>query len=326
MTETTLFLHWAALPTAFFLDLCLGDPPHWPHPVRLMGRAIERAEPLFRRAFASPLLAGMLFAPALILATFAVAFGLTTLCWLVHPALGFLVETVLLFYCLSARSLAGAAVEIHVLLVRGRVDFARAALRLIVGRDVDRYEAPDIARAVVETVAENTVDGVLAPLFFAALGGAPLALAYKMVNTLDSMVGYRNERYLLFGRAAARIDDAANWLPARLGVLVIAFAALFLSGVSAPRALRTALAEGRNHASPNAGFPEAAFAGALGVRLNGPNHYGGVLVDKPWLGADFGAASIEDIPRACLLMLGSATLGAFLAVALRLVALAAWGA
>lgn len=321
MTDTALFLHWAALPSAFFLDLCLGDPPHRPHPVRLMGRAITWAEPRFRRAFVSPFFAGLAFASALISATFAVAYGVTRLCWLLHPALGFLVETVLLFYCLSARSLAAAALEIHVLLRRGRVDFARAAVGLIVGRDVDRYDAPDIARATVETVAENTVDGVLAPLFFAALGGAPLALAYKMINTLDSMVGYKNERYLLFGRAAARIDDAANWLPARLAVPVISIAALFLSDLSAPRALRTALAEGRNHTSPNAGLSEAAFAGALGVKLNGPNSYGGVLVDKPWIGANFGAATTEDIHRACRLMLGAATLGAFLAVWLRPAAL-----
>jgi cobalamin biosynthesis protein CobD len=155
---------------------------------------------------------------------------------------GFVVETVLLFYCLSARSLGQAAMEIHTLLAAGEVDRARSQVAMIVGRDVERYQADDIARATVETVAENVVDGVLSPLFFAALGGAPLAMAYKMVNTLDSMVGYKNPRYLLFGRAAARIDDAANFLPARLAVPLIALAARLTAGLAARRALQHGLA------------------------------------------------------------------------------------
>lgn len=310
-------LHWAALPCAFLLDLLLGDPPRRPHPIRLMGSAITRAEPWFRKRFSSPLAAGALFAPALILSTFATGLVLTWPAWQAHPLLGFVVETVLLFYCLSARSLYQAAMEIHGLLAEGRVDAARNAVRMIVGRDVNQYEADDIARATVETVAENVVDGVLAPLFFAALGGAPLALAYKMTNTLDSMVGYKNERYLYFGRAAARIDDCANWLPARLGVLIISLAAIALPKASASRAWQTARKEGSHHSSPNAGYAEAAFSGALAIRLNGPNYYGGVLVDKPWIGAAFHPVRIGDIARACLLMMGASTAGAVLYSVLR---------
>lgn len=303
-------LHWAALPCAFLLDLFLGDPPRWPHPIRLMGRAITCAEPWFRKRFSSPLVAGTLFAPALILAAFITGLALTWLAWQIHPLWGFTAETALLFYCLSARSLYQAAMEIYDLLSQGEVDAARNAVRMIVGRDVDQYGAEDIARATVETVAENVVDGVLAPLFFAALGGAPLALAYKMANTLDSMVGYKNERYLYFGRSAARIDDAANWLPARLAVLIISLAAILLPNASASRAWQAARREGSHHSSPNAGYAEAAFSGALAIRLNGPNYYGGVLVDKPWIGAAFNPVRIADIGRACRLMMAASIAGA----------------
>ena len=306
-------LSWLTLPAAFALDALIGDPPSLPHPIRWMGRAIEQSEPFWRRTVASERLAGLLFAASLILGCWLVALLVTGLAWKVHSLLGFAVETVLLFYCLSAKSLRQAALEIDRLLAAGEVDRARAQVRMIVGRDVDRYEADDIARATVETVAENVVDGVLSPLFFAALGGAPLALAYKMVNTLDSMVGYKNPRYLLFGRAAARIDDVANFLPARLAVPLIALAAHRVEGASPALALQTARREGKNHSSPNAGYPEAAFAGALGVRLNGPNVYHGVLVDKPYLGAAFGPVTRAHIARACRLMSLTALAGALAA-------------
>ena len=302
-------LPWLTLPAAFALDALVGDPPSLPHPIRWMGRAIEQSEPFWRRTVTNERTAGLLFAASLILGCWLVALLVIGLAWKAHALFGFVVETVLLFYCLSAKSLRQAALEIDRLLAAGEVDRARARVRMIVGRDVDRYGADDIARATVETVAENVVDGVLSPLFFAALGGAPLALAYKMVNTLDSMVGYKNPRYLLFGRAAARIDDAANFLPARLAVPLIALAARRVEGASSRQALDTARREGKNHASPNAGYPEAAFAGALGVRLNGPNVYHGVLVDKPFLGAGFGPVTRAHIARACRLMTWTAVYG-----------------
>lgn len=303
------FLPWLALPAAFALDAMLGDPRSLPHPVRWMGRAIERAEPWFRRQFANERLAGLLFALTLILGCWGLSALALLLAYRLHPAFGFLLETVLLFYCLSARSLSQAAMEIHASLAAGAVDQARTQVAMIVGRDVERYQADDIARATVETVAENVVDGVLSPLFFAAIGGAPLAVAYKMVNTLDSMVGYKNPRYLLFGRAAARIDDAANFLPARLSALLIGLAARLVAGASGRLALITAWREGKNHASPNAGYPEAAFAGALGVRLNGPNFYHGVLVEKPFIGVGLGTVGLDHVRQACRLMTLTAVLG-----------------
>lgn len=302
-------LPWLALPTAFALDALVGDPRFLPHPVRWMGRAIELAEPVFRKVKTTELLSGTLFACSLILGCWALAALTIGLTYRAHPVLGFVVETILLFYCFSARSLSQAGMEIHQLLAAGEVDKARSQVAMIVGRDVEHYQADDIARATVETVAENVVDGVLSPLFFAAIGGAPLALAYKMINTLDSMVGYKNPRYLLFGRAAARIDDVANFLPARLSVPLIGLAARMLSGASGRRALATAWREGTHHASPNAGYPEAAFAGALGVRLNGPNTYGGVLVDKPYIGVGLGAVGLHHVKQACRLMTVTSLLG-----------------
>jgi adenosylcobinamide-phosphate synthase len=201
--------------------------------------------------------------------------------------------------------------EVHGCLVQGAVDQARQKIALIVGRDVDNYDGAGIARAAVETVAENLVDGVLAPLFFAAIGGAPLAMAYKMVNTLDSMVGYKSETYQQFGKAAARIADLFNYIPARLSVPIIAVVSQILLGTG-QRSLITAVTEGAHHSSPNAGYAEAAFAGALAVKLNGPNYYHGKLVDKPYIGLRFGNVIPGHIKKACDLMLLSSFLGLIL--------------
>jgi len=312
MTLTQL-LPWLALPAAFALDSLLGDPRWLPHPIRWMGKAIEVAEPLFRRWFQNELVAGGGFALTLILGCWLLSFTVVHFAYQLHSVLGFLVETVLLFYCFSARSLSQAAMEIYASLHASQVDIARSQVAMIVGRDVDRYQADDIARATVETVAENAVDGVISPLFFAALGGAPLALAYKMTNTLDSMVGYKNPRYLLFGRVAARIDDLANFLPARLSVFLIALASRLVQQTSSRAALRTAWKEGKKHASPNAGYPEAAFAGALGVRMGGPNYYHGKLVEKPYIGLGLDSVTLAHIPRACRLMRLSSLLACLLA-------------
>ncbi len=304
------------LPAAFALDLLVGDPRWLPHPVRWMGRGIEVWEPVFRRRFSNALWAGGMFALALVAGVWALAALATAMAYAVSPFAGMILEAILIFYCLSTRSLYQAAMEIYRLLRQGRIDEARGHLAMIVGRDVQGYERDDIARGVVETVAENLVDGVLSPLFFATIGGAPLAMAYKMVNTLDSMVGYKNERYLLFGRFAARLDDGANFIPARLSVPLIALATRLLAGRHGKRALSTGIREGGRHSSPNAGYPEAAFAGALAIKLNGPNYYGGRLVDKPFIGTAFGPAGVPMIRHACQLLVVSSLLGCLAAWAL----------
>jgi adenosylcobinamide-phosphate synthase len=302
-------LHYFILPAAFALDAVAGDPRWLPHPIRWMGRAIEICEPVFRRQLNNEVWAGGLFALFLISGCYTVSVLLTGAAYAVRPFLGMALEVIMIFYCLSARSLCQSAMEIYYLLQKGCIDEARSKLAMIVGRDVATYGRDDIARAAVETVAENFVDGVLSPLFFAAIGGAPLAMAYKMVNTLDSMVGYKNDRYLHFGRMAARIDDWANFIPARLSVPIIALATQLLAGQHSWRVMATGFKEGAHHSSPNAGYPEAAFAGALAVKLNGPNLYGGRLVVKPYIGIAFGATGLYHIQRACQLMMVSAILG-----------------
>lgn len=185
---------------------------------------------------------------------------------------------------------------------------AREKVSMIVGRQTETLDEKAITRASVETVAENFVDGFLSPLFFAMIGGVPLALAYKMVNTLDSMVGYKNNTYLLFGRASARIDDVANFIPARISVLIIALAAFFLSFKRGVLAIKMGFSQGSLHKSPNAGYPEAAFAGALKIRLGGPNVYHGTLVAKPYIGKEFKDPEKGKIRQACDLMIFSSFL------------------
>lgn len=298
---------WVILPAAFLLDLCLGDPRFLPHPIRWMGKAIEGLEPSFRKLPLSPAVSGAIFAAALILGVWAAAELLLWAARAFHPLAKIIFEIVLIYYCLSARSLQDAAMDVSRSLAQGDLKAAKTKVALIVGRDVDDYQADGVARAAVETVSENLVDGVISPLLFAAIGGAPVALAYKMVNTLDSMIGYKDEKYLHFGRAAAWLDDVYNYVPARLSIPIIALATQILAGKGA-RAFETAVKEGANHSSPNAGLPEAAFAGALAVKLNGPNTYDGKLVDKPYIGIRFGKTRIEHIKQACDIMILSSIL------------------
>ena len=221
---------WYILAAAFTLDLIAGDPRWLPHPVRWMGTAIAALEPRFRKISANLVFSGTLYAGFLIISTGLLTGLAIGALGRIHPVLGSGLEIVLIFFCLSARSLEEAAMEIYDCLRQNKVKLARQKVALVVGRDVDQYDEEGIARATVETVAENLVDGVIAPLFFAAVGGAPLAMAYKMTNTLDSMVGYKNETYFQFGKASARIDDLLNYIPARLSVLVISLASRILSG------------------------------------------------------------------------------------------------
>lgn len=297
---------WYILLAGFVLDFFLGDPKKIPHPVVGMGRAIQFFEPRFRRVFYHPFWAGVWFALFLIVSAYLLALTLIWTAGRIHPVLGIGIQVLLLFYCFSIKGLKDAATAVARPLLAGDLHAARRCVAMIVGRETQTLEASGVTRATVETVAENFVDGFLSPLFWALLLGVPGAAAYKMVNTLDSMVGYRNDTYLLFGRAAARIDDAANFIPARLAVFVIAAAAFFVSRASGARALKIGLSEGRRHKSPNAGFPEAAFAGAMKVRLGGPSIYHGRQVDKPYIGAGFDDPEIPAILQACRLLQAAA--------------------
>ena len=303
----SLITPWYILPAALVLDMMLGDPRCFPHPVRWMGKAIERLEPCFRKLPLNRIMAGGFFAVFLISGTWLLTFAVILMAGSLAPWAGLLVQVVLIYYCISARSLEKAAMEVALSLRRKNLTKARQQVAMIVGRDVEKLDDDGVARATFETVAENLVDGVISPLFFAALGGAPLAMAYKMINTLDSMVGYKNETYMEFGKVAARIDDVANFIPARLSVPVIGLAVQLLAGNGA-LAVKTAWQDGARHSSPNAGYSEATFAGALRVRLGGPNYYHGHLVEKPYIGHKFGPVSTIHIRKGCELMLISSML------------------
>jgi adenosylcobinamide-phosphate synthase len=291
-----------ALILAVTLDLLIGDPRWMPHPVRWMGKAIERLEPHFLAMRCDMRIAGGLMAALLVTSVWLLSLLIVLFANAMHPAVGILVQAMMIFTCISARSLADAAREVGKALAESGLDAGRRAVAMIVGREVDQLDETGVTRAAVETVAENLVDGVISPIIFVVVGGAPLAMAYKMVNTLDSMIGYKNDKYLYFGRFAARLDDMVNFIPARFSVPVIALAARLLNH-DWRLALTVARRDGRAHASPNAGYPEAAFAGALGLWMGGPNVYHGRLVEKPVIGQGLGEAQPAHIQKACRLML-----------------------
>ena len=309
MTHLIVFL------AAYLLDALLGDPAWLPHPVVAMGRAITGLEHLLRRLFSSTntglLAAGCVLAALLPVGSFCVAAGALLLAGRVHPLLALALNAFWGGQCLAVRDLRKEAMAVYACLKQNDLPAARKAVGRIVGRDTAALTAEGVTKAAVETVAENFSDGVFAPMFYLAIGGAPLALAYKAVNTMDSMVGYKNDRYLYFGRAAAHLDDVANWLPARLSGLLLILAAP-LCGLSGKEAFRIWRRDRRSHASPNSAQTEAACAGALRVQLAGDAFYFGKPVHKPTLGDPLRPVEAEDIPRACRLMTTGSLLGLIL--------------
>jgi len=286
---------------AYGLDLIFGDPGWLPHPVRGMGKLTGYLEKKLRGSISSQILSGAVLAIAVVGLAYLGAFFAIRLAEQINRWAGFAISTVLIFTTLSSRSLSKEARSVYQSLKSGSIKDARKKLSLIVGRDTEALNQDEIIRATVETVAENSVDGIISPLFYAALGGAPLALAYKAINTLDSMVGYKNERYLYFGWFSARLDDVANYVPARLSILLVPLASLILRK-RALNTLCTILRDGKKSPSPNAGIPEAAFAGALGIQLGGVNYYQGKRILKPILGVEAKQREEEHIIEAIHLM------------------------
>ena len=291
----------AAMLCGFGLDLLLGDPDWMPHPVVWMGRGIERLEKSLRSRLpptpAGEFRGGVLLAAAMIAVTLAVFGSVCALAAGVHPGAAFAMQTLWCWQALAVKGLAGESRTVWKALKRDDLPAARQAVSRIVGRDTEALTADGVTKAAIETVAENFSDGVAAPMLYMLLGGAPLALAYKAVNTMDSMVGYQNERYQYFGRAAARLDDAANFLPSRIAAWFW-IAAAFLTGQDGAGAIRIWWRDARCHASPNSGQTESACAGALGVRLAGPACYFGRRADKPFIGDPRRTVEPDDILRA----------------------------
>lgn len=296
---------WHIIFFAFILDLILGDPRWFPHPVVFMGRLISFLENVFRSFIKSKvweLLTGGILAIVVPVSAFLVTYWLIGVAGSFSQAAGWLAAVFLGYTTIAARSLYAEPQKVAKLLLTGDLPGARKELSCLVGRDTRELDAKGIVRALVETVAENTSDGVIAPLFYLAIGGPPLAMAYKAINTLDSMVGYKNEKYLYFGRASARLDDIANYIPARLSALLIIVAAFTLRK-DWIGACKITVRDGRNHPSPNSGYPEAAVAGALGRRLGGLSYYGGLPSNKPVIGDERGEFEVVDVKNVGKLMI-----------------------
>ena len=298
----------------FGLDLLLGDPAALTslHPVVLMGREIRALEGKLRARFPETAqgerLAGAVLAAVVPTGTYLASRMALRALNRRAPAAAFLLETLWSWQVLAVKNLKDEAMNVRRKLDHDTIEAARAAVGRIVGRDTDALQPDEIARAAVETVAENFSDGCVAPLLYMLLGGAPLALCYKAVNTMDSMVGYKNARWLHFGRVPAKLDDAANYIPARLAALLL-IAAAKLCGEDAASAYRIWKRDRRKHASPNSAQCEAAMAGALGLRLCGPAVYFGERHEKPWIGDRRREIVPGDIRRACRMEYAGAVLG-----------------
>ena len=298
----------------FAMDLLLGDPARLTpiHPVVLMGKAISALEKHLRRVFPKTdrgeEAAGALLALLMTAGTYILCKLILRLVDSLFMPLAFVLEVIWCWQALAVRDLKIEALRVQRALETESLDAARKAVSRIVGRDTAQLTEAGVARAAVETVAENFSDGVIAPLGYMLLGGAPLALCYKAVNTMDSMVGYKNARYLHFGRMPAKLDDAANYIPARLSALLL-IAAAKLCGEDAASAYRIWKRDRRRHASPNSAQCEAAMAGALGLRLCGPAAYFGEMVSKPWIGDQRREIVPGDIRRACRMEYAGAVLG-----------------
>lgn len=291
----------AVILAAVVLDLVLGDPRWIAHPVVYMGKLIGLLERVLRRFRIDGIVGGIMLLVCMVAATVVTANALIRSLAVIFPWAGTAAAIFFSYAVLAARSLHQESKLVANALVAGDIEEARRLLSQIVGRDTEQLNEAEIWRALVETVSENTSDGVIAPLLYLMIGGPLLGLAYKAVNTLDSMVGYRNDRYLKFGWASARCDDLFNYVPARLtGVLMVMAAPLV--GLSGKAAWKTMLRDGRNHLSPNSGIPEAAAAGALGVQLGGTNLYDGVAVVKPTIGEGRRSLSLQSYRGAVRLM------------------------
>ena len=303
--------HLTALLLGFCIDLLLGDPRWLYHPVQAIGALISHLEPPLRRAFPRRLrLAGAVLVIAVVAITGIVTGGLLFLLHRLHPVAGFVGETIVCWLILATKSLRTESMKVVKALETGTLDDGRKAVSMIVGRDTEHLSEEEVLKAAVETVAENASDGILAPLLFAAVLGPVGGMCYKAVNTMDSMVGYKNDRYLDFGRAAAKVDDVLNFLPARISGFLMCLAAYL--GFDGKNAFRIFFRDRKNHASPNSAHTEAACAGALGLKLGGTHDYFGKPVVKPTIGDDLRPVRRGDVAAANRLALLTAILALLL--------------
>jgi adenosylcobinamide-phosphate synthase len=297
----------------FGMDLLFGDPYWLPHPIRFIGNGIKGVENILRKFIKGEKeerVGGIILTIVIVTLTYALTCFLLYMSGTIHPYLKIGLETFLIFQILATKSLDRESRKVYTQLKEGNLSEARKYLSYIVGRDTKDLDENEITRGTIETVAENISDGIIAPLIYTFIGGAPLGMAYKAINTLDSMVGYKNEKYLNFGRASARLDDFVNYIPARLTAFFIVAAAGFL-GYNWKDGFRITKRDCRNHKSPNSGYPESAVAGVLGIQIGGTNTYFGEKIYKPTIGDPTRPLEKDDIKRTIGIMYAAAMAGVF---------------
>lgn len=322
--EHILTYHMIAFVCGFVLDLVFGDPHALPHPIRLIGTLIAGLEKkllkLQMRDEKKEFYKGILLVVLVLFSTGAVAALVLVVAYWLHPAAGIVVESVMTYQILATKCLKDESMKVYQSLNEQGLEAGRVAVSMIVGRDTNVLDVTGVVKAAVETVAENTSDGVIAPMLYTALGGPILGFVYKAVNTMDSMVGYKNDKYLYFGRAAAKLDDAVNFIPARISAyLMIAAAYIGGKAFDGKNAQKIYKRDRRNHASPNSAQTESVCAGALGIQLAGDASYFGKVVKKPYIGDAHRAVESEDIVRVNRLMYVTAVISEVLCLVIMFV-------
>jgi adenosylcobinamide-phosphate synthase len=310
-----------AIAAACLLDWIAGDPEWFPHPVRWMGRCTQLAESLLHRpgqSARSELIAGTLLSAGLVGASYLGTAKAIEMAYRLGTVTGMATEILLGWTCLASRNLIDESLSVIRALEQEDLARARQRLSRIVGRDTHALCETEIHRAVIETLAESACDGIVAPLFYMAIGAIPMAMAYKAMNTLDSMIGHADQRYFYFGKVAARLDDVANYLPSRVTALALTMAAGMGRETSVASALRIWQRDGGKHKSPNAGQPESAMAGALQVRLGGENTYAGERITAPLLGVEFERPTLHHAKHALRLVAAVSLFSAVAAIVLRI--------
>ncbi len=303
---------------AFILDILIGDPRWLPHPVKMLGKCIEFLEKILRRLISSEHVAGMFLTLIVVIGTYFITIEFIFFSYGMGNICGIATSILIIFYSLSVRDLLKETGNVLKALKSGDLKSARNNLSRIVGRDTHNLSEQQVATGCIETSAESSVDGIIAPLFYACLGGPALAMAYKSINTLDSMVGYKNEKYINFGWSSAKLDDIANFVPARIASIILPMSS-FICGEDYSNSVKIVKRDGQNHPSPNSGIPEAAIAGALRIRLGGPNTYNGISSFKPYIGDPQNSVEPDDIGSTTKIVMVSAIISVLFGIAFLLI-------
>ncbi|MBC8552897.1 MAG: cobalamin biosynthesis protein CobD [Candidatus Brocadiales bacterium] len=299
---------------AFLLDILIGDPRWFPHPVRMIGVCIEYTEKILRKLVPSERVAGIFLTLIIVVGTYLATYLFLRFFYELRWSLGILVSIIIIFFSLSTRDLLRETGNVLNALKSGNLQKARKNLSRIVGRDTHNLNEQQVAAGCIESSAENIVDGIIAPLFYAFIGGPALAMAYKSINTLDSMVGYKNEKYLNFGWASANLDDIVNFIPARIAAIILPIAS-YICGKDYLNSVKILKRDGQKHPSPNSGIPEAVIAGALRIRLGGPSIYNDIASYKPFIGDPQKSVCPDDINSTSKIVMVSAVISVVMGIA-----------